>query len=216
MVLSGLGSAASGAVAATPAPPVSAPSALVLEASTGDVAYAKQPDRRRAIASTTKLMTALLVLEQTKGSTVFRGARYRALPVESKIDLRAGERMSVADLLRALLIESANDAAVTLAEGVSGSRSAFVAEMNKRAQELGLKNTHYSNPIGLDTAGNYSTARDLARLTLRLRRWLPQRRQLCRTLREKFAPEFLQRGKAAFHLSHCRGSALSHLRRPRL
>jgi D-alanyl-D-alanine carboxypeptidase (penicillin-binding protein 5/6) len=155
-----------------PAPPVvSAASVVVVEASTGDVTFAKVPDRRRAIASTTKLMTALLVLERSKPSTILRAVRYRALPVESKIDLQPGERMSVADLLRGLLIESANDAAATLAEGIAGSRAAFVREMNARAAELHLRNTHYSNPIGLDAPDNYSTARDLARLTLRLRRW---------------------------------------------
>jgi D-alanyl-D-alanine carboxypeptidase (penicillin-binding protein 5/6) len=72
--------------------------------------------------------------------------------------------MTVHDLLEALLLESANDAAVTLAEGVSGAREAFVAEMNARAQELGLEHTSYANPIGLDEAGNYSSARDLASL----------------------------------------------------
>ena len=73
-----------------------------------------------------------------------------------------GEQMTVHDLLEALLLESANDAAVTLAEGISGSREAFVEEMNARAAELGLEHTSYANPIGLDEAGNYSTARDLA------------------------------------------------------
>ncbi len=76
--------------------------------------------------------------------------------------------MRVDDLLEALLLESANDAAVTLAEGISGSREAFVAEMNKRAAELGLADTSYANPIGLDDPGNYSTANDLAALALRL------------------------------------------------
>jgi D-alanyl-D-alanine carboxypeptidase (penicillin-binding protein 5/6) len=71
--------------------------------------------------------------------------------------------------MRGLLVESANDAAVTLAEGVGGSRRAFVKEMNKRAHELGLKDTHYANPIGLDQAGNYSTARDLVTLATKLR-----------------------------------------------
>jgi D-alanyl-D-alanine carboxypeptidase (penicillin-binding protein 5/6) len=77
--------------------------------------------------------------------------------------------MSVRDLMRGLLVESANDAAVTLAEGVSGSRKAFVRAMNRRAQQLGLKDTHYANPIGLDDPGNYSSARDLVTLARVLR-----------------------------------------------
>jgi D-alanyl-D-alanine carboxypeptidase len=78
--------------------------------------------------------------------------------------------MTVADLLRGLMLESANDAAVTLAESVAGSRTGFVRRMNKRARELGLRNTRYSNPIGLDAPGNFSSARDLARLAVVVRR----------------------------------------------
>ena len=166
--------------AADPPPSVSAPSALVIEAETGDVAYAKQQHRRRAIASATKLMTALLVLERSRPSTVLRAVPYRALPVESKINLRPGERMTVADLLRGLLVESANDAAVTLAERVGGSREAFVRAMNQRAAKLGLENTHFANPIGLDDPMNYSSARDLVWLTQRLRAFEFFRRTVAR------------------------------------
>jgi D-alanyl-D-alanine carboxypeptidase (penicillin-binding protein 5/6) len=151
-------------------PKVSAPSAIVMDASTGEVVWSRAADRRRAMASTTKLMTALLTLEREKLSTVIPAARYRAAAVESKIDLAPGERMTVADLLRALLLESANDAAVTLAEGVSGSRAAFVRAMNRRARQLGLDHTRYANPVGLDEQGNYSSARDLARLARHLSR----------------------------------------------
>ena len=123
---------------------------------TGKVVFARAADRRRSIASTTKLMTALLTLEREKLATVMRASRYRAAPIESKIDLVPGERLTVADLMRALLLESANDAAVTLAEGVSGSRETFVRAMNRRARRLGLDRTRYANPIGLDEEGNYS------------------------------------------------------------
>ncbi len=155
--------------AADPPPSISASSALVVESSMADVAYARQPDRRRSIASTTKLMTALLTLERTRPSTVYRAVRYRALPAESQIGLRPGEKLTVADLLRGLLVASANDAAATLATRVGGTEAAFVRAMNVRAQQLGLKNTHYANPVGLDDPSNYSTAHDLVRLTLRLR-----------------------------------------------
>ena len=102
----------------------------------------KDADERRSIASTTKLMTALLALERARPARACSWRRrYDALPVESKIDLRAGESMTVADLLEALLLESANDAAVTIAEGVSGSRDAFVAEMNDARAESSASRT---------------------------------------------------------------------------
>jgi D-alanyl-D-alanine carboxypeptidase (penicillin-binding protein 5/6) len=142
-----------------------AQAAIVVDARDGTVMFAKRPELERSIASATKLMTALLALEGAKPRDVFSAPAYNALPAESRINLRAGERMTVHDLLEALLLESANDAAVTLAEGVSGSREAFVEEMNERAEELGLEHTSYANPIGLDEAGNYSSARDLAELT---------------------------------------------------
>jgi D-alanyl-D-alanine carboxypeptidase (penicillin-binding protein 5/6) len=148
----------------------SAAAAIVVDGRDGEVMFRKDPGERRAIASTTKLMTALLALERARPREVFTAPVYNALPAESRINLRPGERMAVADLLEALLLESANDAAVTLAEGISGSREAFVKEMNERAAELGLEDTSYANPIGLDDPANYSTARDLAALSLRLMR----------------------------------------------
>jgi D-alanyl-D-alanine carboxypeptidase (penicillin-binding protein 5/6) len=157
--------------AADDPPAVSAPSAIVIEASSGDVLYARAAEKRRAIASTTKLMTALLTMERTKLGDKVTASSYVASPIESKLSLRPGERLSVADLLRGLMLESANDAAVTLAEHVSGSRAAFVRLMNRRAQQLKLDNTHFANPIGLDEAGNYSSAHDLARLAVELRKY---------------------------------------------
>jgi D-alanyl-D-alanine carboxypeptidase (penicillin-binding protein 5/6) len=141
-----------------------------VDASDGAVMFQKSPDERRAIASATKLMTALLTLERARPDDVFTAPAYNANPVESKINLRAGERMRVEDLLEGLLLESANDAAVTLAEAISGSRGAFVSDMNTRASEVGLGGTSYANPIGLDDPQNYSTVRDLAALTVRLLR----------------------------------------------
>jgi len=163
--------AAAGAQDASARPDLpGAQAAILIDARDGGILFQRDPDERRSIASTTKLMTALLTLERAKPGDVYRAPVYNALPVESKIDLRAGERMRVDDLLEALLLESANDAAVTLAEGVSGTRPAFVRDMNARARELGLTGTSYANPIGLDDPGNYSTARDLAALARRLMR----------------------------------------------
>ena len=116
-------------------------------------------------------MTVLVALERDDLDDVFSAADYDPAPAESQIGLRTGERMSVRDLLRATLLPSANDAAATLAVGTMGSTPAFVAEMNRRAQALGLTDTHYANPIGLDDPDNYSTAHDLARLAIRLRRY---------------------------------------------
>jgi serine-type D-Ala-D-Ala carboxypeptidase (penicillin-binding protein 5/6) len=162
-VIAAVAAAPAGAAEAPPAVP-GARAAIVIDARDGTVMFAKHPDAERAIASTTKLMTALLALEQARPSDVFTAPAYDAMPAESRINLREGEQMTVHDLLEALLLESANDAAETLAEGVSGSRTAFVEEMNARAADLGLEHTSYANPIGLDEAGNYSSARDLANL----------------------------------------------------
>ena len=125
---------------------------------------AKGPDRRLPIASTTKLMTAYLALKRLNPKQMLRAPRYNAEDAESLLGLRVGERMSVRDLLYALVLQSANDAAETLADGVSGSVPAFVAEMNAAAQSLGLTHTHYSTPVGLDKPGNYSSADDLVKL----------------------------------------------------
>jgi serine-type D-Ala-D-Ala carboxypeptidase (penicillin-binding protein 5/6) len=158
------------AAAERPPPVPGADAAIVVDGRDGDVMFAKQADERQSIASTTKLMTALLTLEGAGPREVFTASDYVAAPVESQIGLRPGERMRVSDLLEALLLESANDAASTLAEGVSGSVDEFVADMNERAEELGLEDTSYANPIGFDDPLNYSTASDLATLTRELLR----------------------------------------------
>jgi D-alanyl-D-alanine carboxypeptidase (penicillin-binding protein 5/6) len=155
--------------AAPPPPALTAPQAMLVQPQTGDVLYRKSVDAERDVASTTKLMTALIVLERVSLDDVFTAVPYKAAAAESRINLRAGERMTVRDLLRALLLESANDAAATLAAGVSGSPQAFVHAMNARARQLGLRHTSYANPIGLDEPGNHSSAADLVKLTRRLR-----------------------------------------------
>ena len=150
-------------------PAVNAANAIVIETTTGDAACARSADQRRPVGSAVKLMTALLTLEQADLDSKFRASDYRPAPYESQIGLLPGERMSVRDLLRGLLVESGNDAAMALAEGVAGSERAFVRRMNRRARELELTNTHYRNPIGLDEPGGYSSARDLVRLATFLR-----------------------------------------------
>jgi D-alanyl-D-alanine carboxypeptidase (penicillin-binding protein 5/6) len=149
-------------------PSISAPAAIVIDAQTGDRLYARRPDARRPIASTTKLMTAWITLARTSPNTVFTAPPYPGGAAESTLGLRARERMSVSDLLKALMLPSANDAAYDLAVNVGGSSRRFVRLMNSHARELDLDGTHYSTPVGLDSPGNYSTASDLARLAARL------------------------------------------------
>jgi serine-type D-Ala-D-Ala carboxypeptidase (penicillin-binding protein 5/6) len=151
-------------------PQVRSPEAIVIDATTGTVLYAKNPAGRRPIASTTKLMTALIALQSTRPDQVMTAQPYPATPSESTLGLRPGERMTVRDLLHALLLASANDAAATLADGISGSEKAFVARMNAEARRLGLRDTRYANPVGLDDPNGYSSARDLATLSRRLMR----------------------------------------------
>ena len=150
-------------------PAVKAKNAIVLEVSTGVVACERRADERKPVGSAVKLMTALLTLERADLSDRFRATDYRPAAAESQIGLRPGERMSVRDLMRGLLAESGNDAAMALAVGVAGSERAFVRQMNRRARRLGLTNTRYRNPIGLDEQGAYSSARDLVTLATLLR-----------------------------------------------
>ncbi|MGH9051841.1 MAG: D-alanyl-D-alanine carboxypeptidase family protein [Acidimicrobiia bacterium] len=124
------------------------------------------PDERRAIASTTKMMTALVVLERAPLGELVTVSEEAAGVGEAEIGLVAGEALTVGDLLVALLIDSANDAAVALAEHVGGSEEGFVALMNETARRLGLADTHFANPHGLDDSGHYSTARDLLAIAL--------------------------------------------------
>jgi D-alanyl-D-alanine carboxypeptidase (penicillin-binding protein 5/6) len=158
-----------GAPAATAAerPQVDAGAAIVVDGRDGHVLYRRDPTEERAIASATKLMTALVALDALPLDRELRAVPYNPAPAESRINLRAGERMSVADLIRALLLESANDAAETLAVRAGGSIRRFVRLMNERARELGLTHTHFANPIGLDAPGSHSTALDLSRLARR-------------------------------------------------
>jgi D-alanyl-D-alanine carboxypeptidase (penicillin-binding protein 5/6) len=163
-----IGLAPAAAQAKGNSPKLRANAAIVVDQRTGEVLYAKQPDGRREIASTTKLMTAELALEHAKPQQVFTSPGYHGSTAESVLGLRKGERMTVHDLLRAVLLESANDAAYAIAVNIAGSESGFVDEMNSQAAALGLTETHYENPIGLDDPANYSTARDLAKLASHL------------------------------------------------
>jgi len=131
----------------------------------GETYDARGADVKRAPASLTKIMTALVVLEHTSPDRVVTVSRTSARETGSRIGLRKGEKLTVRSLLAATLMASANDACRALAEHVAGSQEKFVALMNIRAKQLQMNNTKFTNVCGHDDAGHYSTARDLARLT---------------------------------------------------
>ncbi len=162
----GLGGAISGAAAAQSPPPLPVTAAALYAPRTRQLLYVNHADRRLAIASTTKLMTALITLQHVRRlGTIFTQNDWYPATDDSQIGLVPGERMSVHDLLLALMLPSADDAAEDLAYNVGhGSVDRFVAMMNAEARKLGLRDTHYSTPSGLDTPGNYSSAADLVRL----------------------------------------------------
>ena len=144
---------------------VSAQKAILMDAQTGRVLYEKNADDRSLIASTTKIMTALIICEQSNVLDRMRIPK-EAVGIEgSSMYLREGEVLTIQELLYGLMLQSGNDAAVALAIYCGGTVEGFVQLMNDKAHRLGLQNTHFANPNGLDAPDNYSTARDLARLT---------------------------------------------------
>ena len=144
---------------------VSAQSAVLLEATSGDVVFRQNEHARLPMASTTKIMTALVALETLSVDTVVT-VTSEAVGVEgSSIYLTEGERMTLEDLLYALMLDSANDAAVAIAVAVAGSVDAFTELMNERAEAMGLENTRFVNPHGLDDPDHYTSAYDLALIT---------------------------------------------------
>jgi len=159
------------AVAAPAAPEgIEAKSRIVVDARGGDVLASHAARRHLPIASTTKLMTAYVAMKELPLDKIVRAAPYHPIYGESLMGLKTGERVSVRDLLYGLILVSGNDAAHTLAVSAAGSQERFVGQMNRYAAALGLADTHYANPVGLDQAGNYSSAADLATLTQRLLR----------------------------------------------
>ena len=147
-------------------PVLSAPSGALVELETGRVLYEQGGSTRRPIASTTKIMTALLVLRTAGMGDVVTVSSQAAAQGGASLGLEPGERIRISDLLYALMLQSANDAAVALAEHIAGSTEAFVQQMNRRARAMGLEDTRFRSPNGLDDRG-YSSALDLARITVR-------------------------------------------------
>lgn len=139
-----------------------AQSAVVMEAETGRIVYAKNAETKRAMASTTKLMTLLIALEEGDPESRVTISERAASQPEVHMDTQAGETYRLEDLLYAMMLQSYNDTAVAIAEHIAGSVEAFCEAMNERAAELGAVDTHFSTPNGLDAEDHYATAYDMA------------------------------------------------------
>lgn len=144
---------------------ISAEKAILMDAQTGRVLYEKQADKQSLIASTTKIMTALVVCEQCNVLDRMRIPKEAVAIEGSSLYLQEGEVLTIQELLYGLMLHSGNDAAVALAIYCGGTVEGFAELMNDKAHLLGLHNTHFENPNGLDSPGHYSTARDLAILS---------------------------------------------------
>lgn len=161
-LFAGVAAALLAAALALPCSAISAQNALLMDAQTGRVLYEKNADKQSLIASTTKIMTALVVCEQTNVLDRVRIPQ-EAVGIEgSSMYLKAGEILTVQELLYGLMLHSGNDAAVALAIYCGGTVEGFAELMNDKAHRLGMRNTHFVNPNGLDSPGHYSTARDMA------------------------------------------------------
>jgi D-alanyl-D-alanine carboxypeptidase len=147
------------------APFPTAPSWVLFDGGAGATIASRAADEERAIASVTKIMTGLLVVELADFSDEVTISAAAAATGEKEIDLVAGETVTVEDLFKALMVHSANDAATALAEHLAGSLEGFVELMNDRAESLGLLHTSFSNPHGLDATNHYSSANDLVTMT---------------------------------------------------
>lgn len=148
-------------------------SAILIDKDSGKVLYEKNPDTKLPMASMTKIMSMLIIMENiNNGSLSYTDkviiSKNASGMGGSQVFLQEGEEYKVEDLLKCIAVSSANDAVVAMAEKISGSAEAFVELMNKRAQELGLTNTNFANPHGLDSENHYSTARDMSRLAQEL------------------------------------------------
>ena len=142
-------------------------SAILMEASTGTVLFEKNAHEKLPPASITKIMTMLLIMEALQEGRItldemVRASEHAASMGGSQIFLEPGEQMSVRDLLKGIAVASGNDASVAMAEHIAGTEEAFVAMMNQKAEQLGMKNTHFTNASGLPAEGHYTTAYDIA------------------------------------------------------
>jgi D-alanyl-D-alanine carboxypeptidase (penicillin-binding protein 5/6) len=166
---------------------ISAESAILIDASTGDILYEKNGNKLMYPASTTKIMTAILTLENTNLKDKVIIDEETPFTEGSRIYVIEDEEFTVEQLLYALLVASANDAAVALAKHISGSIEEFAKLMNKRAKELGAKNTHFTNPNGLPDDEHVTTAYDLAMIA-KYAMTIPKFREIIKTVRYQIPP----------------------------
>lgn len=190
-----------GGLAIPSSPSVSAASWVVYDADAGLTLASKAADERRAMASTTKIMTALLVLRYGDLDDLVEVSERAATVGEAEVGLVPGERLPLGTLLTALVVRSANDAAMAVAEHLGGSVEGFVDMMNDEARSLGLTNTHFDNPHGLDGEDHYSSANDLLRMGMEVMSY-PEFRERAVLLEADFppAPDGTERSLAATNL----------------
>lgn len=185
---------------------ISAPSALLMEASTGQVIYEKDADTQRPPASVTKIMTLLLIFDALEEGKIkledeVTTSEYAASMGGSQVFLEPGEVQTVETLMKCIAVASANDACVTMAEYISGSEEVFVEQMNQRAKGLGMTNTHFVNCNGLDAEGHLTTARDIALMSRELITKYPAIRDYCMIWQENII-HTTRNGSTEFGLSN--------------
>lgn len=145
-------------------PQINSKAAIIYDRSSKKVLYGKNETEKRAMASTTKIMTAIVVLEKGNLTDVVEVSKKAAGTGGSRLGLQTGDKITVHDLLYGLMMRSGNDAAVALAEYMSGDVEKFADEMNKKAEELNLENTQFVTPHGLDSQNHYTTCLELAKI----------------------------------------------------
>lgn len=183
-----------------------APSAVLMEMSTGQVIYEKEADVKRAPASVTKIMTLLLIFDTLEEGKIkledeVTVSEYAASMGGSQVFLEPGEIQTVDTMIKCISVASANDACVAMAEFVYGTESEFVAKMNERAKGLGMKNTNFVNCNGLDANGHETTARDIALMSRELMSKYPQIQDYCKIWQENIT-HTTRKGSTEFGLTN--------------
>lgn len=185
---------------------ITAPSAILMEASTGQIIYEKNPDEQLPPASVTKVMTLLLIFDALESGQIgiedeVTTSEYAASMGGSQVFLEPGETQTVETMIKCISVASANDACVAMAEYICGNEEEFVAQMNRRAGELGMENTHFVNCNGLDTDGHLTTARDIARMSRELITTYPQIYDYCKIWMENIT-HTTKKGTSEFGLTN--------------
>jgi len=179
-------------------PAITARAAVIMNTETGDLVWSRNPDEQFPPASTTKIMTSILALESGRLDEYLTVSRYASAQPPSKIGLRAGQQARLEDLVYALLLNSANDGAVVIAEGLGGSVDQFAAMMNAKAQAIGARHTQFRNPNGLPDDDHLTTARDLG-LMLRYALGIPDFRRIAGTRETEINPLGVGPRRIALH-----------------